>query len=78
MKQGSTTVATFSHAVENVIAAGGSFYAYENGGIFGVSGSSGVFESATLPIGAVVQVVTGVGGAPMLVESDGTIDVMGI
>lgn len=78
VKHGTTAVATFSHAVENVIAAGGSFYVYENGGTFGVSRSSGVFESARLPIGAVVQVVTGVGGAPMLVESDGMLDVMGI
>jgi hypothetical protein len=75
---GGSTVATFSHPVESVIGSGTTIYAYENGGIFGVSGASGKFESQPLPIGAVVDVVTGVNGAPMLVESDGTLDVMGI
>lgn len=75
---GGSTVATFSHPVESVIGSGSSVYAYENGGIFGVSGASGTFETQPLPIGAVVDVVTGVNGAPMLVESDGTLDVMGI
>ncbi len=75
---GGSTVATFSHPVESVIGSGTTVYVYENGGIFGVSGSSGRFESQPLSIGAVVDVVTGVSGAPVLVESDGTLDVMGI
>jgi hypothetical protein len=75
---GGGTVATFANPIENVIASGSKIFAYENGGVFGVSGTSGTFESQPLPIGAVVDVVTGVNGAPMLVESDGTLDVMAI
>ena len=75
---GGSTVASFSHAVENVVGYGSSIYAFENGSIFGVSNASGTFESAPLPIGSVVDVVTGVGGVPMLVEQDGTLDVIGI
>jgi hypothetical protein len=75
---GGSTVATFSNAVESVVGYNSTVYVYESGGIFGVSGPTGMFESQVLPIGAVVDVATGVNGAPMLVESDGTLDVMGI
>jgi hypothetical protein len=78
VKVGVTTVATFSHAIENVVATSSSIFVYENGGFFGVSGSSGTFESAPLPIGSVVEVVTGVNRVPMLVEQDGILDVMAI
>ena len=75
---GGATVATFSHAIEDVVGYGSSIFVIENGGIFGFSSPSGTFETAPLHIGNVVEVVTGVAGAPMLVESDGTLDVMGI
>ena len=75
---GGNTVAKFSHAVENVVAHGSSIYAGENGKVFGVDGPAGTFETGPLQIGNVVEVVTGVKGRPMLVEGDGTLDVMGI
>ncbi len=75
---GGSTVATFSNPVRGVIGNGSSLFVYERGGIFGTSNTSGTFESQALPIGNVVEVVTGVNGAPMLVEADGTLDVMGI
>jgi hypothetical protein len=75
---GGGTAATFSSAVESVVGYNSTIYAYESDGVFGVSGPSGTFESQPLPIGAVVDVVTGVNGAPMLVETDGTLDVIGI
>jgi hypothetical protein len=78
VKQGTTTVATFSNPVENVVGDGTSIYVYESNGAFGVSANGGTFESLPLPIGTVLEVVTGVNGAPMLVETDGTLDVMGI
>ena len=78
VKLGTTTVATFSHPVENVLGNGTSVYVYESNGVFGVSGPSGTFESLALPIGTVLEVVPGVGGVPMLVETNGTLDVMGI
>lgn len=78
VKLGTTTVATFSHPIENVLGNGTSVYVYESNGAFGVSGPSGTFESLALPIGTVLEVVPGVSGVPMLVETNGTLDVMGI
>lgn len=75
---GGSTVATFSHSVDNVVGRGSAIYVTESGRIFGVSNPSGTFESAPLSIGNVIEVVTGVGGTPVLVESDGTLDVMRI
>lgn len=78
VKSGTTTVATFSHSIENVLGNGTSVYVYESSGVFGVSGPRGTFESLTLPIGTVLEVVPGVRGVPMLVETNGILDVMGI
>jgi hypothetical protein len=78
VKRGTTTVATFSSPVENVLGNGTSIYVYESSGVFGVSGPSGKFESLVLPIGTVLEVVPGVNGVPMLVETNGMLDVMGI
>lgn len=78
VKLGTTTVATFSNPIENVLGNGTSVYVYESSGVFGVSGPSGTFESLALPIGTVLEIVSGVGGAPMLVETNGTLDMMGI
>jgi hypothetical protein len=75
---GGATVATFSHPVEDVVGSESAIYAAESGRIFGAAVASGRYETAPLPVGNVVEVVTGVGGVPMLVESDGTLDVMGM
>lgn len=78
VKRGTTTVATFSNAVENVLGNGNSIYVFERSGVFGVSRPSGTFESVRLPIGTVLELVSGPKGAPMLVETNGVLDVIGI
>jgi hypothetical protein len=79
VKAGAATLATFSNAVENVVGTGGSqLYVYENGGTFGYWSGLARYESAPLPIGAVVEIVLGPNGAPTLVEQDGTLDVIAI
>lgn len=75
-----TRVAKFSHAIESLTGAenpSGVIYAMEQGGTFGVHTSTGLFETSILPIGNVVDVIPGL-DYPVLVESDGTLDVMGI
>ncbi|MBV8147964.1 MAG: hypothetical protein JO092_02600 [Candidatus Eremiobacteraeota bacterium] len=75
---GGSAFATFSRPVQSVVGYGPTVFVYESNGVFGYWSLSGTFESQPLPIGNVVDVVTGVNGAPMLVESDGTLDVMAI